>query len=45
MAINSGIVTNSYTNLDIERYAKYQQGKTSLVAQGVAKEGFLLLVF
>ncbi|HDY7775430.1 patatin family protein [Vibrio vulnificus] len=39
MAINSGIVTNSYTNLDIERYAKYQQGKTSLVAQGGGQRG------
>lgn len=39
MAINSGIVTSSYSTLDIERYAHYQQGKTALVAQGGGQRG------
>ncbi|KGK17884.1 esterase [Vibrio navarrensis] len=39
MAINSGIVTNGYINLDTERFAKYQHGKTALVAQGGGQRG------
>ncbi|MCV6003602.1 hypothetical protein OFO99_29600, partial [Escherichia coli] len=39
MIRNSGIITESHTELDIEVYEHFRHGKTALVTQGGGQRG------